>query len=165
MTVEQVKSKLENEYEKYIDKYQNKILGILRKQGKRDMIDDILRNKYTLQTAIASEVYYLTSLDYWILSRQFSLPIILFHQKKLKNLVNTVNWLKLSDPPKDKSQEFFFIRVSTEPLNPGNYLPQYNVIKPALKTASKEMNQLFSSGNPASTISLETYFDKIDVNI
>jgi hypothetical protein len=90
MTIEQVKSKLANEYEKYMDKYRNQILGILRKQGKKDMIDDILRDKYTLQTVIASEVYYLTNLDYWILAKQFSLPIILFHQKRLKNLVNTV---------------------------------------------------------------------------
>jgi len=165
MTIEQVKSKLANEYEKYMDTYQNKILGILRKQGKKDMIDDILRDKYSLQTAIASEVYFLTNLDYWILARQFSLPIILFHQKKLKNLVNTTNWLKLSDPPLDKTKEFFFIRVSTEPVNPGNYLPQYNVIKPALTSTSKSMIQLFTNGLPESTMTLETYFDKIELNI
>jgi hypothetical protein len=163
MTVEQVKSKLAIEYEKYMSKYQTKILGILRKQGKRDMVDDILRDKYTLQTAIASEVYFLTTLDYWILSIQFSLPIILFHQKRLKNLANTTNWLKLSDPPADKAREYFFIRVSTEPDSPGNYLPQYNVIKPTLKSTSSEITQLFANGTPASTMSLETYFDKIEL--
>jgi hypothetical protein len=165
MTIEQVKSKLANEYEKYMDRYRNQILGVLRKQGKKDMIDDIVNNKYTLQTVIATEVYYLTNLDYWILSKQLSLPIILFHQKKLKNLVNTTNWLKLSDPPADKPKDFIFIRVSTEPLNPGNYLPQYNVIKPALKSTSKSMIDLFENGRPSSMMSLETYFDKIEVNI
>jgi hypothetical protein len=165
MTIEQVKSKLANEYEKYMDKYQKQILGVLRKQGKKDMIDDIYRDKYTLQTAIASEVYFLTNLDFWILAKQFSLPIILFHQKKLKNLVNTVNWLKLSDPPADKPKDFVFIRVSTEPVNPGNYLPQYNVIKPALKSTSKSMIDLFENGIPSSTMSLETYLDKIEINI
>jgi len=163
MTVEQVKSKLAIEYEKYMSKYQTKILGILRKQGKRDMVDDILRDKYTLQTAIASEVYFLTNLDYWILSTQFSLPIILFHQKRLKNLANTTNWLKLSDPPTDKAREYFFIRVSTEPDSPGNYLPQYNVIKPTLKSSSSEITQLFANGTPESIMSLETYFDKIEL--
>jgi hypothetical protein len=165
MTIEQVKSKLASEYEKYMSKYQNQILSILRKQGKKDMIDDILRNKYTLQTVIATEVYYLTNLDYWILAKQFSLPIILFHQKKLKNLVNTVNWLKLSDPPLDKPKDFIFIRVPTEPVNPGNYLPQYNLIKPALKFVSKSMVQLFTNALPSSTISLEIYLDKIEINI
>ena len=165
MTIEQVKSKLANEYEKYMDRYRNQILGVLRKQGKKDMIDDIVNNKYTLQTVIATEVYYLTNLDYWILAKQFSLPIILFHQKKLKNLVNTTNWLKLSDPPADKQKDFIFIRVSTEPLNPGNYLPQYNVIKPALKSTSKSMIDLFENCRPSSMMSLETYFEKIEVNI
>ena len=164
MTIEQVKSKLTNEYDKYMDKYQNKILGVLRKQGKKDMIDDILRNKYTLQTVIASEVYFLTNLDYWILAKQYSLPIILFHQKRLKNLVNTVNWLKLSEPPVDKPKDFVFVRVSTEPVNPGNYLPQYNIIKPSLKSTSKSMVQLFSNSIPDSTISLEDYFDKIELD-
>lgn len=165
MTIEQVKSKLSKEYEKYMGKYQNQILGILRKQGKKDMIDDITRGKYTLQTVIATEVYYLTNLDYWILAKQFSLPIILFHQKKLKNLVNTVNWLRLSDPPVDKPKDFIFIRVSTEPVNPGNYLPQYNIIKPALKSISKSMIDLFANGTPSSTMSLETYLDKIEIKI
>jgi len=165
MTIEQVKSKLSNEYEKYMSKYQNKILGILRKQGKKDMVDNILADKYSLQTVIATEVYYLTNLDYWILAKQFSLPIILFHQKRLKNLVNTVNWLKLSDPPTGKLQEFYFIRVPTEPVNPGNYLPQYNVIKPPMKSKSKSMNELFANGSPNSNLSLETYFDKIEINI
>ena len=165
MTIEQVKSKLANEYDKYMGKYQNKILGVLRKQGKKDMIDDIFRDKYTLQTAIATEVYFLTNLDYWILAKQFSLPIILFHQKKLKNLVNTVNWLKLSDPPSDKPNDFVFIRVSTEPVNPGNYLTQYNIIKPTLKSTSKSIIQLFENSIPDSTMSLETYFDKIELNL
>ena len=165
MTIEQVKSKLANEYDKYMSKYQNKILGVLRKQGKKDMVDDIIGDKYTLQTVIATEVYYLTNLDYWILAKHFSLPIILFHQKRLKNLVNTVNWLKLSDPPADKPRDFFFIRVSTEPVNPGNYLPQYNVVKPPLKSTSKAMTELFSNAIPESTMSLETYFDKIEINV
>jgi hypothetical protein len=128
------------------------------------MVDDIVRGKYTLQTAIASEIYYLTNLDIWILATLFSLPIILFHQKKLKNLVNTTNWLKLSEPPENKPQEFYFIRVSTEPVNPGNYLPQYNIIKPVLKKTSKEINQLFINGLPQSTMSINTYFDKIEIN-
>jgi hypothetical protein len=165
MTIEQVKSELANEYEKYMIKYQKQILDILRKQGKRDMVDEIIEGKYTLQTIIATEVYYLTNLDLWILAKHFSLPIILFHQKKLKNLINTVNWLKLSDPLSDKVQEFYFIRVSTEPLNPGNYLPQYNLIKPALKSNSNSMTQLFSSAIPESTMTLETYFNKIEINI
>ncbi len=162
MTVEQVKSKLAAEYEMYMDKYQNKILNILRKQGKKDLIDNIVRGKYTLQTAIASEVYFLTNLDLWILSTKFSLPIILFHQKQLKHLINTVNWLKLSDPPAGKPNVYYFIRVPTETAIAGNYLPQYNIVKPSFKHNSKEMIQLFSKMKPSSNIKIDAFFDKIE---
>jgi len=162
MTIEQVKNKLSSEYEKYMNNYQNKIFSILRKQGKKELIDSIVKGKYTLQTAIASEVYFLTNLDLWILSAHFSLPIILFHQKKLKNLMNHINWLKLSDPASNVKQEYFFIRVSTEPDIPGNYLPQYNLIKPSFKKTSKEIQNLFENGKPDTQIDINTYFDKID---
>jgi hypothetical protein len=157
MTVEQVKQSLANEYAKYTEKYQTVILNILRKQGKRDMIIDIINGKYTLETAIASEVYYLTNLDLWVLATGLKLPIILFHQKRLKHLVESVNWLKLSNVEKEQSQEYYFIRVPTEKDNIGNYLPQYNMIKPSMKTNTKEITQLFSNGSPNSQISLENY--------
>ena len=154
MTVEQVKTKLAQEYSQYFEKYSAKILEILRTQGKKEMIDDIYANKYSLQTAIASEVYFLTTLDYWILAKKFSLPIILFHQKKLKHLIETVNWLKLAD---STFGSYFFIRVPTEPDQVGNYLPQYNIVKPALSIKSKEIMQLFSNSKPASNMSLESF--------
>jgi hypothetical protein len=162
MTIEQVKTILSSEYAKYMNNYQNKIFDILRKQGKKQLIDSIIKGRYELESVIASEVYFLTNLDLWILSTHFSLPIILFHQKKLKNLINHVNWLKLSDPASNVKQEYFFIRVPTEPDIPGNYLPQYNVIKPSFKTNSKEIQQLFENGKPDSQIDINTYFDKID---
>ena len=164
MTIEQVKTILSSEYAKYMNNYQNKIFDILRKQGKKQLIDSIIKGRYELESVIASEVYFLTNLDLWILSIHFSLPIILFHQKKLKNLINHVNWLKLSDPASNVKQEYFFIRVPTEPDIPGNYLPQYNLIKPSFKTNSKEIQQLFENGKPDSQIDINTYFDKIDDN-
>ena len=161
MTVEQVKQALANEYAKYTEKYQDGILNILRKQGKRDMINNIINGKYTLETAIASEVYYLTNLDLWVLAEGLKLPIILFHQKKLKHLLDSVNWLKLTNAENPQHQEFYFIRVPTEQDNIGNYLPQYNIVKPAIKANSKEIIQLFSNGSPNSRISLENYLANI----
>ena len=162
MTIEQVKTTLSNEYAKYMNNHQNKIFAILRKQGKKQLIDSIVKGRYELESVIASEVYFLTNLDLWILSTHYSLPIILFHQKKLKNLMNNVNWLKLSDPPSNAKQEYFFIRVSTEPDVPGNYLPQYNLIKPSFKKTSKEIQNLFENGKPETQMDINTYFDEID---
>jgi hypothetical protein len=160
LSIEQIKSVLSQEYSNYQLHY-DKILTILRKQGKRDMIDDIRAFKYTLETAIASEVYFLTNLDLWVIATFFKLPIILFHQKKLKNLVDSVNWLKLSDAKPDKKQLYFFIRVPTEPDLPNNFLPQYSIVKPAIKTTAPEVVKLFSTGSTNSTSTLANYFEKI----
>jgi len=157
MTVEQVKQRLANEYMRYTDKYSQTIFEILRKQGKRDMMNDIMTGKYTFETAIASEVYFLTNLDLWVLAVGLRLPIILFHQKSLKHLLENVNWLKLSDKGVDTVQEYYFIRVHTEPAVIDNHLPQYNMVKPTMKSNSKEMMQLFDNASPNSTITLESY--------
>jgi len=159
MTIEQVKQKLAVEYTKYMEKYELVIIDILRKQGKRDMMDDIRKNKYTFDTAIASEVYFLSTLDLWILAISEKLPIILFHQKKLKNLIANVNWLKLTDPPTYTSSKYYFIRVPTEPSIPDNYLPQYNMITPGFKSNSKEIIELFSNSSPNSQMSIDAFFD------
>ena len=151
LTVEQIKSELVKEYNRLFDKggseIQTKIWGILRKQGKRDLIDDVKRGKYTFETAVASEVYFLTNLDIWVLANAKKIPIILFHQKKIKHLVETVNWLKLADAEPEKAQQYYFVRSPTEPDFVGNYLPQYTMIKTPLKSVSAEIVELLSQDN------------------
>jgi hypothetical protein len=160
LTVEQIKSKLITEYAKHSADFV-KILQILRKQGKRDMIDDIYKGKYTLETAIISEVYFLTPLDLWVLAAGFELPIILFHQKKLKNLLETANWLRLSEGNKTI---YYFVRVPTEPDSPSNYLPQYTIVKPPVQATAPELLELFANAKIGSMTSLYDYFDKIHTN-
>lgn len=154
LTVEQIKSYLIEEYAKHPTA---KILAILRKQGKRDMVDDINKGKYNLETAIMSEVYFLTPLDLWVLSLHLELPIILFHQKKLKNLIDTVNWLRLSDGNKGV---YFFIRLPTPPDSASNFLPQYTIVKPTISATSPEIMALFANARIGSMISLYDYLDK-----
>ena len=161
ISVEQIKMNLISEYAKY-GQYLDKILVILRKQGKRQMVDDIRNGKYTLETAILSEVYFLTNLDLWVIASEQKLPIILFHQKKLKNLIDSVNWLKLSDSKPDKKQMYYFIRVPTEPDLPNNYLPQYSIVKPPVNMISPEVVRLFSTASAGSTTTLSNYFEKIN---
>ena len=156
LTVEQIKSQLVLEYSKYGD-YLDKIQQILRKQGKRDMMDDIRKGKYTLETAIMTDVYFLSTLDLWILAVTFRLPIIIFHQKKLKNLLDSINWLALTEG----AALYYFVRVPTEPDSPSNYLPQYSIVKPVLESTAPNMVELFRNAKPASTISLLDYFEKI----
>jgi hypothetical protein len=154
--VEQIKSMLISGYSNKYSIYYDKILAILRKQGKRDLIDNIRKGRYDLIEAITMEAYFLTPLDLWVLASLYELPIVLFHQKKLKNLLDSENWVLLN---KTKPNKFYFIRVPTEPDLPSNYLPQYSVIKPPVEAS--EMSNLFKKANPASTVSLSEYFDKI----
>ena len=157
LTIDQIKGKLRRAYAN-IGQHLDKILKILRKQGKKQMIDDIYQGKYILETAIVSEVYFLSSLDLWVLASADNLPIILFHQKKLKHLIDSVNWLRLCNT---SSTIYHFIRAYTEPDNPGNYIPTYSIVKPSLKSTDKEMIELFSKSSEKSTISIETYLEKL----
>jgi len=137
ITIENIREKLVNEYSKYIDRgYYERILSILRKQGKKEMIDNIRSKKMSLQDYIASEVYFLTNLDIWILAVSIQLPIILFSSFKLKNFLDTENWIRLYDDKKNKN--YFYIRVPIEPNEPGNYLPQYHMILPSVPNIKTE---------------------------
>jgi hypothetical protein len=156
LTVEQVKVKLAEEYAKFD---QDKVLTILRTQGKRDMVDDIRKGKYGFETAISSEVYFLTTLDFWVLASSLKLPIILFHQSKLKHLIESVNWLKLS--LENTTPHYYFVRVATEPDYPSNFLPQYTIVRPPIKTNSADMIKKTVYANPDTAISIENYFQRV----
>ena len=153
LTIGEIKQKLVSEYATYGD-YIEKVLNILRIQGKRDMVDDIQKGKYTLETAIMTDVYYITLLDLWVLAIAYKLPIILFHQDKLRGLFNSVNWLILSEGTK-----YFFIRVPTGKDSPSNYLPKYNIVKPTIDATAPKMVELIKNAEIDSTKSLLEYLE------
>ena len=156
LTVEEIKMTLKRGYENQ-GFYYNKVLQILNKQGKHEIHEKITKKKTTdLPLEINAESYFLTTLDLWVLADHYQLPIVLFHQKKLKHLMDDVNWLLLS---KRKSTKYYFIRVPTEPDKLGNYLPEYTIIQPTV-TATK-MAEL-AAKSPASTISLSDYLMKVN---
>jgi hypothetical protein len=157
LTIDQIKGKLRRAYAN-IGQHLEKILKLLRKQGKKTMVDDIFKGKYTLEEAIASEVYCLSNLDIWILASADNLPIILFHQKKLKHLMDSVNWLRLSNTAPSL---YHFIRAPTEPDNPDNYISSYSIVKPAIKSTAPEVVALFSKGSEKNRILLEDYFTQL----
>jgi hypothetical protein len=159
LTIEQVKEILTEEYTKYFENVdiKNRVFELWVKQGKKEMVKRIQAGKYSWETLIASEVYYLTNIDIWILANKLKLPIILFSTKPLKTLIDTVNWLKLGDTNMETSisDEYYFVR---SPINQHtNVLPHYTIIQTPLKYISDEMMNLFSNANPQSLILLDTY--------
>ena len=159
MTVEEIKGRLIQEYGKY-GQYYEKVLKILRNQGKRDMVDNITGDsknpsKYTLEEAIITDAYPLTTLDLWVLAVGLRLPLVIFHQKKLKHLVETTNWLRLAE-----GNNYIFVRVPTGGDSPSNYLPEYSIIKPAISATDPAFLELMSK--KGTTESLTTFFENLE---
>ena len=152
MTVEEIKVRLVQEYGIY-GQYYETILKILRNQGKRDMVDNIIKGKYTLEEAIVMAAYPLTTLDLWVLAAGLKLPIVIFHQKKLKHLADSTNWLRLAE-----GNNYIFVRVPTGGDSPSNYLPEYSIIKPAVSGTDPAFLTLMSKNT---TMSLNEYFENL----
>ena len=128
-TIYQIKENLRNAYEIFLPTFQEKIVTTLRKQGKKDLMDLVSKGQYSLEEIIISEGYYLTNLDIWVLAYSLKLPIVLFNSNKLKNLVDSVNWLILGGKSTDN---YYFLRAYTEPLKSNQY-SDYHIITPRLK--------------------------------
>lgn len=127
ITITQIKLSLRTAYSKFLPEFQDKIKEILSKQGKKSMMD---KKGNTLEEIILNgDDYYLTNLDLWVLADHLNLPIVLFTSNKLKNLVDSLNWLVLGGKPGSK---YYFLRAYTEPL-PSNQYADYHIIHPALK--------------------------------
>lgn len=128
ITIHNIQTTLWNGYSQLMSEYKSKIISLLRSQGKRVLMDLITSNKSTFEHVIFSSDYYITDLDWWILSRVASLPVVLFSSTTLKYLVHNVNWLKLNANSAGETgkKKYYFIR---SPLNVGiNSPPSYNVV-------------------------------------
>ena len=128
VSIQTIKTLLWNGYSKYISEYRNKIISILNKQGKKEMMLRVDRDVVSLEVLIYSEEYYLTDLDLWILAKESKLPIILFSSTKLKNMIDDVEWLHIGGNINDN---IYFIRSPSTVES--NTPPSYNLIAPAYK--------------------------------
>jgi len=128
VSVDNVKESLWNAYSDIIVNYRVKIEDILRKQGKRAMMDKIKRGITGLETLIRSEEYYLTNLDLWVLANKLNLPVVLFSVNPFKTMLTDINWSILGG---NHADTFFFIRSPAEVVN--NVAPTYHIVTPTLK--------------------------------
>jgi hypothetical protein len=129
ISIQNVKTTLWNGYSKLMEVYGDKILNILRRQGKRDFIDLVLTKKSTFEHVIFNDEYYITDLDIWVLCNTIQLPVILFSSTKLKSLVGSVDWLCLGKGKGEPNTKYYFIRSPA--IVPPNKPPSYQIISPA----------------------------------
>ena len=144
-SINQVKETLINCYKKYISNpsFLEKIIHILKHQGKNKMMHLVETKRNTLEEVILSEGYYLTNLDLWVLCYESKLPIVLF--SSLKNLLDNQRWIVLGGNYTDK---YYFIRAYTESSDN----KEYHLITPALKFSEikgfQNMVDLGKNGDP-----------------
>jgi len=149
VSVSQIKETLKNTYIKnYIELYFDKILTLLKKQGKKDMVKRILEHsdpqirKTVFQEWILSESYYLTDLDIWVLAQELSLPIILFTSTTLKNLLESASWIVMGR--NSRTDKYYFIRAYSS-IKSDEY-HDYHIITPSLSLS--ELKSFKSKDGP-----------------
>jgi len=123
-------------YSKYMKTYEKQILYILKKEGKAELIDKVSKGTVSLETVVYSEDYYLTSLDYWIISIEVQLPIILFNSTSLKIMGEGVDWLFLGGG--NIHDYIYYIRYPA--LVEKNQPPRFSIITPSFKYT--ELNEM-----------------------
>jgi len=76
----EIKEFLFEEYSKLfkLENFQEKIIDILYKQGKKILIKQLREDKINFQYMLSSDNYFLTNLDIWILIEKFKIPTIMF---------------------------------------------------------------------------------------
>ena len=126
LTVSNIKSVLWGAYKEYLDKENEnyaKIESILKMQGKRKLFS----GNSTLEQIIASEGYFLSDLDIWVIATKLRLPIVLFSSTALKSLMDPtvkIDWLLMGGTNIQKDK-YFFVR------SPSNVMEYQMVIPPA----------------------------------
>ena len=124
ISVQNVKTSLWKYYKQLIEipGNQDKIIGILKKQGKQTLMSMIQNRRSTLEQTIFSEDYYLTDFDYWVFCSFTRLPVILFSSTTLKYISAQLNWLHLGGM-NQANEKYYFIRspVDAKPNIPSSY--------------------------------------------
>jgi hypothetical protein len=165
-TILQIKEKLWNGYSRILDKnpeYLVKIVGMLRRQGKKTLMDPVVRRTQTLESLIFSEDYYISDMDIWVIAQTYQLPVILFSPNGLKGFAIKLEWLKCSGRPTDK---YSFVR-STIRMDKPNSVSGYHLIQPTF--ALSELREFYTistqailNGNPEYSRNIQSIEETLD---
>jgi hypothetical protein len=160
ISVQNVKVALWNGYAPLMELYGDKIIAILRKQGKRAILENVRGGNSeqvaaSLERILFSDEYYITDLDWWVFARFAKLPVILFSTTTLKYLLNTINWLKLGGSGA-VNEAFFFVRSPVDVR--ANAIPAYHVLTPAIALGELRNDMFLKAerGDAAYTENMQT---------
>jgi len=131
-SVQDLKQILIESYKTFVEKgYQKAIAEIWRLEGKRKMFEE---SNGAIDAVIASDEYYMTNLDMWIIADHLNLPIILFSTSKISSFfmqdqtAYAVNWIAMESRVKEHIRSpHFFIRGHSKRMKLGE-IPSYSVV-------------------------------------
>lgn len=108
----QIKSRIFNVYENYKQHF-DKIVHILKTQGKRKLMKNVINIK-SLEKVILSDEYYLTELDIFAFCNMNNLNVVLFSNSNFNTMNSNINWLLIDNKNNEdqiKASKYYFIRT------------------------------------------------------
>ena len=144
-TVLQIKEILLEEYSQLflLENFQEKIIDILYKQGKKILIKQLREDKINFKFMVYSDNYFLTNLDIWVLIQRFQIPTLMFSSIYLLETNYFSKSIVLYDTP-EKSENYLCIFTQgykVEEANHFKYIADENqniLISKALITSKAE---------------------------
>jgi hypothetical protein len=135
LTVTNIKSLLWTAYQEYLGEFSDNIMAILKMQGKSKLLS---HRGATFEQMIASEAYFLTDLDIWVLAAKLRLPIVLFSGTSVKTLMDPtkkIDWVLLGGNVQTDS--FYFIRSP-------NKIMEYQMVIPAVELTTPIVKEFYT---------------------
>jgi len=81
--IAEIRNELFSEYNKYLDRFEMKIVDLLIMQGKKTEGDQVKHGVLSFQNLLFADNYYLTKLDIWMLLERFKIPSFFISNKPL----------------------------------------------------------------------------------
>ena len=144
-TILQIKEKLWEAYSRLFQKdtlHLARCVEILGQQGKKKLMEPVVRKQMSFDVRLFSEEYYLSDLDIWVLADAFQIPIVLFNPNSLKgfSVIHKIEWLICSSKNREK---YYFIRSTiTNKTVQYDGIAHYHLVQPAF--ALSETREFYS---------------------
>jgi hypothetical protein len=122
LKINEIKSELLEEYNKYLEKYGDQIIDILILEGKKTNGLRVKQKILSFQNFIYLEDYYITNFDIWIMMTKYKIPSIIISSKPIILTKKDKNILTLYG---DISSKFVFI---FSPAMRAEIIPKYSLI-------------------------------------
>jgi hypothetical protein len=122
LKLNEIKSELLEEYNKYLEKYGDQIIDILILEGKKTNGLRVKQKILSFQNFIYLEDYYITNFDIWIMMTKYKIPSIIISSKPIILTKKDKNVITLYG---DISNKFVFI---FSPAMRAETIPKYSII-------------------------------------